>query len=78
MTNFSNFKPTVHKKNLLTAATFLFPVAGIGLLAKDSYRTFLRLLLSNFEFNSVILFINSCVHFSLYSQKIDSSFVISL
>ena len=28
MTNFSNFKPVAHKKTLLTAGTYLFPVAG--------------------------------------------------
>ena len=47
MTSFSNFKPTVHKKNLLTAATFLFPVAGIGLLV-----TVMLLVVTNTFLNS--------------------------
>lgn len=37
MTNFHNFKPVFHKKTLLTAGTVLFPIAGISLMAKDSY-----------------------------------------
>ena len=38
MVNFHNFNKTVPKqKTLLTIGTILFPVAGISLMAKDSY-----------------------------------------
>ena len=38
MVNFHTFNQTVpKKKTLLTIGTILFPVAGISLLAKDSY-----------------------------------------
>lgn len=37
MPNFHNYKPKVHKKTLLTVGTFLLSVAGISLMAKDSY-----------------------------------------
>lgn len=37
MVNFHSYKPKVHKKTLLTVGIFLFPVAGLGLIAKDSY-----------------------------------------
>lgn len=37
MVNFNNYKPIDHKKTLLTVGTVFFPVAGLGLMAKDSY-----------------------------------------
>ena len=37
MVNFHSYKPIVHKKTLLTVGTVLFPVAGISMMAKDSY-----------------------------------------
>ena len=37
MVNFNNYKPKVHKKTLMTVGTILFPVAGLGFMAKDSY-----------------------------------------